>query len=363
MTIDESKKISKNQLLVVLIHSQIGVGIITLPSEVFEKAKSDSWLAIIFAGIVVQVIIFIFGFLIKRFPENNLFEIFRETFGLPLGRILILFTSLYFIVQAGAITANFSLILKSWMMPNTPKSIIVLLALGLAVYGASGNLIQISRMFTLTIGLMFVFIGFAIYSLKSAKLTYLLPIGIYGLGPISGGALVALHSFLGFEFIIMLYPCVNANRGELIKITSLANLIVTLFYTFAVICSIMFFSPKEMTMLPEPILYLVKSFTFKIIERPDLIFISLWIVFVMTTLIMMLYVVTIGLTTLTTSIKKQWLIVFATILIYLVGISTYGEYKIATLYKYLNPSAIVFSIFLPILTLLFSLILKRKGEA
>lgn len=360
---NKKKQISKVQLLFVLVHTQIGVGIITLPYDVFLKAKGDSWISIITAGFIIQIVIILFGNLIKRFPLNNLFEIIQIVFGNILGKLLVILICLFYIYQGGATVASFSAILKSWMMPNTPKSVLVILVLTLAVYASIGNLKQISYFLTTTVGLLLVFISFAIYALKSAKLTYVLPLGISGVKSISLGALTALYSFIGFEFFIILYPYVRANRSEIIKISSLANLIVTFFYTFATISSVMFFSPKELMMLPEPILYLVKSFNFKVIERPDLLFTSLWIIFVITTFIMMLYIISLGLSTLKKGSSRVLFVYLAAIVIFIIGSLSYGEYKVLTLFKYFNPMAIVITIIIPMFVLFSSVVFKKKGEA
>src|SRR5699024_12649219 len=43
-------EISSFQLIFLLIHGQNGVGVITLPYDIFVKAKSDAWISVLITG-------------------------------------------------------------------------------------------------------------------------------------------------------------------------------------------------------------------------------------------------------------------------------------------------------------------------
>ncbi|BBP92756.1 hypothetical protein BsIDN1_63740 [Bacillus safensis] len=51
----------------------------------------------------------------------------------------------------------------------------------------------------------------------------------------------------------------------------------------------MFFSPAELDVIPNPVLYLLKTITFGVIERTDLIFLSFWVFVILATLSNYLY--------------------------------------------------------------------------
>lgn len=58
-------KQTKTQLLFFIIQTQIGVGILSLPYSVFQRAKQDGWMSILLAGLVVQLLILLFWMLAK----------------------------------------------------------------------------------------------------------------------------------------------------------------------------------------------------------------------------------------------------------------------------------------------------------
>src|SRR5699024_4923894 len=116
------------------LHAQIGVGMITLANDVHMKAKTDSWLSVIIAGLIVQIIILFFGLLMRRFPNETLYEVIEITFGKIIGKIIIFVYAIYFMFVGAILLAKFIVILKSWMMPLTPKWILVATILIVSVY-------------------------------------------------------------------------------------------------------------------------------------------------------------------------------------------------------------------------------------
>src|SRR5690625_1029011 len=101
-----NSKISSSQLFVILVHIQIGIGMISLPYEVFTKSGTDGWISVILTGILIQMIIFIFAFLINRYPNNHLFEISQLHFGKVVGRIITFIYSIYYMCIGGIFLAK-----------------------------------------------------------------------------------------------------------------------------------------------------------------------------------------------------------------------------------------------------------------
>ncbi|MEI3613700.1 GerAB/ArcD/ProY family transporter [Pseudogracilibacillus sp. SO30301A] len=355
-----NKEITQFQLLFVLIHCQIGVGIITLPNEIFLKAKGDSWMSVLLAGIIIQITIFIFGALMKRFPSSNLYGIIQFLFGKGFGKMIVILYSIYFMILGGFFLAKFAVILRAWMMPTTPKWLLVGLIVMIAVYIVKENLQIMARFLFISSITLIGFIGFSIYSLKEANFTYILPIGNTGVVPIMKGIPTTLFSYQGFEFLLLIYPFVQSDQKGLVKVATITNIIVTLFYTFIVMISLLFFSPNELKIVPEPMLYLVKAFTFKIIERPDLLFTSMWIVLVATTIIIVLYASSLGLSFVMNSNKRSIYVFIVAGISFFLAMSVYGVYEIDSVSRIFNPFIILFAIGFPILLLLIAIIFNKK---
>lgn len=355
------KEITQFQLIFLLIHSQVGVGVITLPFDVFMEAKGDSWISVLLTGAFIQITIFLFGALMVRFPSSNLYDIVQSLFGKWIGKVIVILYSMYFIANGGLMLAKFAYILKAWMMPLTPKWLLLLLMVFTAVYVVKENLQLMARFFFLSTTVLIGFIGLAAYALKDANLTFILPVGTNGVLPIIQGMGRGLYAVQGFELLLIIHPFVQSDKKGVIKAATIANIFVTLFYLFLVLTSLLSFSPAEFKLIPEPVLYLIKSFSFRIVERPDLLFTSMWIVLAATAFMNTIYASSLGLSMVMNSNKIRNYVIIAACICFLLALTFHETYEIATISRIYNNFVVFpFALGLPILFLLISIIFNKK---
>ncbi|RST59222.1 spore gernimation protein [Siminovitchia terrae] len=355
------KEITQFQLIFLLIHSQVGVGVVSLPFDVFMKAKGDSWISILLTGVIIQIAILLFGALMMRFPSSHLYGIAQSLFGKVIGKMIVILYSIYFIYFGSLVLEKFSYILKAWMMPLTPKWLLLVLMVVTAVYIVKGNLQLIARFFVIASVVLIGFIGFAAYALKDANLTFILPVGANGVLPVIHGINPSLYAFQGFELLLIFHPFVQSDKKGVLKAATIANIFVTLFYLFLVLTCLLFFSPEEFKLVPEPVLYLIKAFTFRIIERPDLLFTSMWIVLVATTFMSALYISSLGLSVAMNSNKIKKFVILTASICFGLAMFFHGKYEIASISRiYNNFLVFTFALGLPILFLLVSIIFNKK---
>lgn len=295
MMMSPKYQLSGLQFFFCIIQTQIGIAVISLPYAIFQHARTDSWISVILAGICVQSCILIMWFLAKRFPKDTIFEITKIVFGIRLEQLVAIAYVIYCIVIISTILSLFSNIIQLWLLPNTPAWIPKLLLLCISVYVAKDNIKIIARFLVLTSIFLFFFLFIAMYALKYAKFFYILPVGKEGIVSILKGVHEGFLSFLGFEIIMILFPYIQTNATTKLRIASTANIFTTFFYTILTLMCLVFFSPKEMKIIPQPILYLIKSFEFMIVERPDILFTSIWIILVSSTIMAYLYGASLGL--------------------------------------------------------------------
>lgn len=361
-TVVKIRNINLFQLSLLLIHAQVGVGMITLASDVHVDAKTSSWISVLLGGIFVQLLIFIYGFLMKRFPNKTLFDMIKIVFGNIIGKLIIIMYVLYFIILIVLLLSKFIVIIKTWMMPITPKWVLTVFLSIIAIYAAKENIHVISRFFIFATFVIFVFLGFVFYSFKDANYTYILPIGIDGFRPILKGAITSSNAYQGIEYLLLVAPFVKGSNKQVLYTSTFINVFITLFYTLTVLAPQLVFSSKELELITEPIFYLVKSFSFTMIERPDLLFVTMWIVLVITTLIMLLFAASMSLQSVFNS-NQQTIFVYIVITVSIVLSSfIYGEFRIRKLSMAVNPLIFLFAAGIPIITLLFSYLFRKKAE-
>ncbi|MBS4178576.1 GerAB/ArcD/ProY family transporter [Lederbergia citrea] len=357
------KEITKFQLAFVIIQAQIGVGVISLPYEISRYAKGDSWISVLLAGLIVQGIIVLMWILMNRFPSRNFFEVLQILLGKFLGKIAALFYCIYFILLGSTALATYGYILQIWMLPLTPTWILLLLMALVGIYTVKEDLRIMARFFVLASVVLIVFLALSAFALKNANFTNILPVGSSGFSSIIQGIKPAFYSFLGFEILMIIFPFIQSSRGEILKAASIANLFVTLFYTFLVLISLLLFSQKEMKLTPDPIFYSIKSISFKIIERPDLLFTSMWIVLVATTFMNILYCASSGLTFVMNARETKKFVFVSATACFLISVIFKGKFEIASIAKIISQLGIIFVIIIPICLLLISLIFTKKRGA
>lgn len=351
--------LTKTQLFFIIVQSQVGYGLISMPYIVFQESKTDGWISVLLGGVILQAVVFIGWSLCKRFPSLTIFQISKNLMGKYVGNIINILYVIYFTLTCCILLSLFSITIKDWILPYTPGWIIKLLIISVAVYVAKEKITVIARYLVLTTVVLFLFIILPAYSLKDSEILYLLPIGQSGLKAIFKGGKEIYILLQGFEIFMIILPVVSASAKVKLKIISLACLVVTLLYTFLTIVCLMFFSPEEFPLIPEPILYLVKSFEFNVIERPDIIFIALWIALVSTTIMTFLYSSSKGSTSFT-KYERSNLVYISGVMIFIISLFFNSKNEIEKFSMFVGNSGIIFTIGIPLILLVISLVRKRQ---
>lgn len=286
----ENLSITKFQLFFILIQSQIGTGLLSLPNAVQKTAKGDGWISTIFAGIAVQLIITVYWLLLKRFPNLTYPEITQKLFGSLFGKLVNLVIYLNFILVGGLASILFIKLINLWLLPFTPNWVISLLIVMASIYLTISDLRIIARFFVIASSLILLVLFISILSLFIPKeVQFILPIGSSGLKNILMGSNNSLLAMLGFEGILFMFPFVIQNQKGVLKTISLANIFITLFYTYFIFITLITFSPNQLTQMRAPILNLLRGISFNVIDRLDLVFLSIWLVPMTTSVIAYLF--------------------------------------------------------------------------
>jgi spore germination protein (amino acid permease) len=358
--IKEEEKISLTQLFVLTIQLQIGTGILVLPHNIYEYAKKDSWISILIAGVIVQLVIILLWCLMTRYPGLHFFQVTQILLGKWLGNGINLFYLAFYIITNAILLLNMSHILNKWAYPKTPKWVILLLFVAVSVYIARQSLKAISRFYLLATFLHILFIVMMLINLKDGNLVNLQPVGQEDFSSILLGAKTTLLPILGFGVLIVANPYVNGTERAILKTVSLASWYVISFYMIITLSTMIFFLPEEITFIPEPSLYVLKTISFEIIERVDLIFLSFWLVSTITTFAGYLYLSSKSLAQTFQTNNHSRFVLFAAIITYCIAIWENDPDFYRKWEQYLESFALMTLVCIPIFLLLLSLIKQRK---
>ncbi|WP_066073873.1 GerAB/ArcD/ProY family transporter [Neobacillus soli] len=357
-------QISKLQMITFIIQTQIGVAFLSLPYEIHKFAKGDSWISLILTGFFMEVLVIFYLVLCNRFPKQHFFQILESILGKVLGKCFTFFYTGYFLLTGSTILVLFVYILKRWMLPYTPYWVLLFLMVSIGIYIAIENLSIIARFYFIASFILILFIVIAPIAFRDVNIHYIMPIGHSGVMNMVKGATHATLAWQGIEIILLLSPNVKATRKERVKAVTFANLFITLFYSFLTFICLIYFSKEEIRLLPQPVLFLLKSFSFKIIERPDLVLVSFWIILVGTSFISYLYSASLAGAFLIKKWTRKSLVYLSAFICFFFAIFFNGENEIIKLTKYTTYTGLLFMIAIPVFLLILSLLFRKrqKGE-
>ena len=355
-----SNTITSAQLFFIIFQTQVGVGVLSLPASLYAGSGTDGWITLIITGVTIQVIIYILYLLSNRFPSSTIYEFAPKIVGKYGGFILSTLYILFAVFTAVIVLELFETTIKTWILFRTPMLAILLLLAITGTYLAVGKIKVMGRFYQFVSILIVPLVIMAAYTLKDADLRYILPIGHNGIGTIFKATQQGIVSMVGFEMVLFVYPYVQDKGKTALKSLTLANIAVTSLYTFLTFATFVFFSPKQLEMIPDPLVYMLKGVSFVVVDRVDLLFLSIWIVSVMTSYVSYLYIAGKGIQHLTKRKRTTGSIIIAALISLILSMFTHDRYTVDMIAGYHEKASYFFAVGIPILLWLISLIFKKK---
>ncbi|PGZ92485.1 GerAB/ArcD/ProY family transporter [Bacillus sp. AFS029533] len=274
------KKISINQLICLVILNQVGVSVLSIPYKMSQISGYDSWMSLIIGGVIAQIGILVVYQLGKNNPNQPIQQYIVSIIGKPLGLIINLLFAAYCAESCLMLIVSYSDVINRWLLFETPWFVLIGLLVIVTGYIASSSLRSISTI-TQSITLMFL-VCFGIIFIssfgKGGDIRHFLPIGTHGITPILKGAVPAFWAFAGYELLLYVFPFVKCKKKkEIFVAMSIANGITTLFYVFIAFIVTYNFSEKQLTLIPEPMIFILRKYRWPVVQSFDILFIAIWL--------------------------------------------------------------------------------------
>ncbi|ULL14127.1 spore gernimation protein [Paenibacillus sp. H1-7] len=281
------KKYAHNEVTflqyIFLIHgAQVGVGQLSLPRILAEKGGTDGWIALLIGWAISLTAGLCLIQAAKRYPQGTLLDLMTHCFGKAVGKLTAVIFAMIYIVGAAANMVAAALIIKSWILPNTPLYIILLLfALPSFLIARNGFRILGRYAEFVFFSSLPVMLFLLIPSLEGNWL-YLLPLFKDGWGPILTAVQPTAYSFLGFEVAFFFYPFLQKKQWAAAGIV-IANTLSLIVFLYITLVCFLYFSPDEITNYNQPTINVLKSIEFRFVERLEIVFLSAYLFAISTT--------------------------------------------------------------------------------
>ncbi|WP_409174520.1 GerAB/ArcD/ProY family transporter [Brevibacillus fortis] len=283
------KKITLNQLICLVILTQVGVHVLTIPYEESRNSGYDSWISVLLGGVIAQVVILIIYRLAIRYPNLSLPQYIFAIVGKPLGIVLNILLAAYCAESSLMILVTYTDVISRWVLLTTPWLVIIGLTVFVSAYIASSSLRSIASI-TQTIMIMFLicFLIILISGMGKGDFRHFLPIGTHGIGSILKDALPAFWAYAGYELLLYSFPFIKSSKKKDILIAmSVANGFTTFFYGLVSVIVTFNFSESQLNSTLYPMIFILRQFKWPIVQTLDILFISIW--FTVTTVTVYVY--------------------------------------------------------------------------
>ncbi len=356
--------IASNQLFSILANVIIGVGILSLPRTLAEKAGPDSLIVLAIGSLMFLVIALLIQRLVIKFPRNTIIEITNSIFFKPLGFLVGLGYFVYTFTLVVLEVRAFGEITKNFLLLSTPIEVIMITFLITAVYLVRSGIESIARLSVIILPLsIFPAILAAMVAIPDLDFTYFLPVLRTSWLDMMKTLPNVFFSFLGFEFIVFIGFFV-ADTKNIKKTTIRTVAFVSIVYFIFTAITIARFGVEESQNLIWPVVALFKSVDIPgtLLENIEVVIIATWLLSIFMTIAISYFGATFLLSRLIKSKEQNYFAIALLPLIYFLALVPENIVEVSEFMdNFTNYMGTTFSIAIPAVLLLVSLF-RRKPK-
>jgi spore germination protein len=363
--IPDDDKISSYQLGVFIFNIILGIGILNLPAALAKEVENDAWMLCILGGALTLLLVYFMCKVGEKYSDCGFVGTLRKMFGKFLGTILAIPVFIYFLIFTAIVIRTFGETTKLFLLSRTPLEFIIIPLIILTVFLVRSGVEPTARFFeAVTPFIIFTLLILMLVALPESDFSNIQPIMASSFAEYFSGVRGALFAFGGFEILIVLFPFLRKPR-KAFKASSYAIIAITIVYTLVTVLCLARFGAKETEEHLYPVMALVKSAEIPgaFIERLEGLLISIWVIFVFTTVSAVTYGYSvIGGDLLGHRNRKHVISLFLPV-IYIIGLMGENTPELAKMSDMLMIYLGTYSFaVLPILMFIVSLFKKRGGE-
>lgn len=284
----DNYQISKLEMTITLFSMIIGVGILTLPRALASAVGTpDGWISIIISAAINMLMVIFIVKLHRNFPNLNVIQfICSSSRGKWIGKPLGLFFTIYFIFFLGYEARVLSLVIRMYLLNQTPSEVTVVLIFLVTTYAVTKGvqgIIHLNLLFLpfLSIGLCMLII----FNLPEAQFDVIRPIAAEGLRPILMGLQETLFSFAGIEILFFFLAFMKLKDMKAASFNVGIALVASLYLVLTILCyAILSFKGTEIVVFPLVSLAKEVEIIEGVIESYDPLMFTIWIMTIFNTM-------------------------------------------------------------------------------
>ncbi len=254
--------LTKAQFFLLLFIFQTGVVYIAFQTPLMISSRNSSWFIFIIASAIHYGLLLFFERYYSYFYLNAFFRWVYQ---------------IYWLLVTVVFIAYMSFVLASWVLPQTPEWIVVVIIVALSLYANLSRPETVINIGVLLIPLIFLFVIFLMLAIPDLTWSNLFPIEWNHTKQIVAGLIHSIYAYFGIEMYLIYRPFIQKELQVKGRPLLTYQLVIFVFYFISVLFTQMFFSLDEINLIPEPIMYILKSQEVTFVKRLDIFFVYIWL--------------------------------------------------------------------------------------
>ncbi|WP_102692345.1 GerAB/ArcD/ProY family transporter [Rummeliibacillus pycnus] len=267
-------KLTRVQFFLMLFYIETGVVYISFQQGVIDKGGRDAWIMFGISSIIVYSLLLFY---------EKFYQYFK------LGTITTWIYVFYWLIIIVSFLGYMQYTLNVWVIQNTPPLFTLLAIVLVSLYISFSRPSTAINLGVLIIPLVFIFVVFILLATHELKFSNILPVGTSTLQQWLKGTNRSFIAFIGIESYLILRKYVLENEKVAGKPLLYFHLIITIFMGASVVGTEFYFMLKEIKLIPDPIIYILKSQKVTFVKRLDIFFVYIWLAWSIVTINLFLF--------------------------------------------------------------------------
>ncbi|QOR35973.1 GerAB/ArcD/ProY family transporter [Clostridium sp. 'deep sea'] len=295
-------EITHNQYMYIIFSSMLGVGVLSLASNLCKYGKQTGWLTIIIAFLYPTAIICFSSYIHKK-TKTNFYTMCSNIYGKFLTVVFALIFFLFILTIYVGVLSGFTNVLKITIADAISPFLIILPALILTSFVAMNGVYMIARIcefyFFVTIPLLFI----PLFILPKGTMLNIMPLKM-SIEQMIKTIPESLYAFTGCEISYFIINKVS-NKEKSFRSGIIAVLSITFVYLFTTFVATYYFGWQVASKLEYPLLYMMRDVNLPIVSNFLAIVIFLWSAIILRILVVHSYICT-SIITKVTKLKQNY---------------------------------------------------------
>ncbi|WP_458109650.1 GerAB/ArcD/ProY family transporter [Bacillus zhangzhouensis] len=278
-SVKEKFQLSPFFVLFLINANQTGIGALSFQTNLVRSVNNDGWIAILIAGLSVNLMIFLIYFMFRQSPTSEFSEITQFVLGKWLGQFFNVLYILYFSSLSLIVLVHYMDVVHVWLFKDIPGLLFAGVLLLLVYYIHTGGFRTVAgwAFFSIVLTYWLTFVCF--YVMKYSHIRLMFPMFDHSMSEMLVGVKDASMTMFGFETLLVYYPFIKKAQTSQ-KYAQISAAATTVLSMFLFLISIAYYSSAQIKLTKWPTLTLTSIVKLPFIQRFEFIEISMWLLII-----------------------------------------------------------------------------------